>query len=216
MNDLQTILDQAKAAHEAAVKEQAAQAVACEQQRNAQLEAERAEVRDWLCTVLPEPLVDCIDLSEYSLYQAKQYGNRRGIWLTIALDSAFPVGFRVYREGSDFTLASQYHGDRDLFFVVPESASVKRDEDRLYIEYFYASQWNHATWQTAVGQALALWQEHGERLTAKLERERFVGPEPEEIAPSEPKTTEERIADALEEIASSLNSIVRFGTRQEV
>jgi hypothetical protein len=220
MNDLQTILNQARAAYAAEQTQAAAQVAADEQARQKQQEQERAEVREWLLTILPALLVDCIDLSCYS-HSSAQYHNynsdpkRKGTWLTIVIPQAFPINFNAYLSHTgEFELVQEpYRAYAPEFFAVPSSASVRRSEedDELYISYNGGYTRNHTDWQTAVGYALAQWQEYGERLTAELD---YDGPEPEpepELEPApEPKTTEERTLDALEGIAASLDQLVTF------
>lgn len=209
---LSSILESAKKAYEDQLDQQLAQIAAEAQKQAAQIEQERAEVRAWLCTIMPEALVGCVDLAEYSHQAASRNSSkddRQGVWLTIFLPDAFPIHFDVYRNGAGlFRLVNEPYISRDelLRFAVPESAQVKREEGQSYISYSNWTRRNHADWQTAVGQALALWAEHGERLTAELNVP-VIEPEQEPAPAPKPKTTEERIADALEHIASALDNL---------
>ena len=183
VSGLPMILEQALKAYSDDLDKQVAQIAAETRELNRQEEGLRHQLRDWLLEILPEPLVERVDLSNVdfrSLNRTRSREPERGCWLTISLPDAFPVSFNVYMTKNDgFTLVREpFRDDDNLLFSVPSSARVGFDEDGnpqiVYNDVYCRS---HAGWETAVGQALALWREHGERLMAELSRERFMGPE---------------------------------------
>lgn len=215
-DDLQTILDQAKAAYEEELDRQLAQIATEQREQSERLFKEREEVKAWLCTIMPNAIVEYINLSEYSHQAAGRYSSkddRQGTWLTISLPDAFPVHLNVYQNHHGFQLVNEPYTQRDeiLRFAVPKFAQVECDEEgQPYISYTDRTRRNHANWQTAVGQALALWQERGQRLMAQM-REWEDMPKPtENPIPPEPKAREDRALDALESIAANLEQLVTF------
>lgn len=212
------MIDQAEKAFRAheAEAEQALAAMLAEAKRE-QKEA-RQRLVEWLKTIMPEQMIEFIDLTTYSENAAKksrdQY-HHSGTRLKIELPRAMPIRFNVWYLLSDFKLVDGFH--------VATDGTVKDDDfDSFYISYYWGRKFDGDAIMVAAGCALVEWQEHGRALEKELaakigERKRqqeTAADQADRPAPAVPvkeKTTREILSDigeTLNDLTDNLGMIV--------
>lgn len=172
---------------------------------------ERAAIREWLVSWLPAPLVQFVKLNDSTYDAATHYGyesSAKGVWVEVEVPGAVPVAFKLYRQDEELSFGRwPYDRYNENQFALPTMASVDRDEEGdLYIRYNWPNSPQHLDFNTALGQAIALYEEWWPALQeAWLKAEAKSNEAPVEKAPVE---TQERIAQALERIAGALEAQV--------
>lgn len=213
--DLQTVLDEAAkafATHQQQVNEALEQ---YDREREERLQQEKDEILEWLRAWMPSPLIQYVVLAHYRRKDARYHGEtRRGTWLWLRLPDAYPIRFNIklWRD-KEFEFVAD-----DARFCVASDAYIGRTEEGLpYLGYRWSEHWDpeheHAKFFVAVGHAVQLWQENGERLLAELEQARHA-PEPEpEVEEPDPvieKPIDVRTVEALEKIAEAVDAMAHF------
>lgn len=190
------------------------QAAAAEEKRQ-QEETERhekelAEARAFMANFMPPSLIPYVDLTYYSHKRAGELDHfeDQGLYLWLEVPNAFPVRFKVRRfwngAAQQFDLSRASGGP----FEVPLNGIVLEDDGHHWIGYSWGQHFDHLL--TAVGCAIMRHREQGDRLQQELQTAEAEAAKLAELealgatlAPGQEPTAEERIATALEAIATA-------------
>lgn len=208
---LEDIFEEAAIAYNARQEEQAEREQQAIREAQAEEEKERADLHRWVMDWGQPALMPYIRLEMYNLHDARKhwYGELKGCLVEINLPEAMPITFRVARK-DDWFAFSTYPSQHGRWHVASGyRIEAIDDDDTLDICWMY-----HETPFTdlrmAIGTARATWATRGKSafddlIRAKERQERSQIAKAEAIKePAIERTTEERIALALEDIAQTL------------
>jgi hypothetical protein len=216
MNSVEVIVQEALGAWlEAQIEEERSRAI-CVAAREEGLEKERAEVREWLATQIPEALVKYVDLSDYShqdagsrLSSPHDDGYGGGVGVHLVVPGADPVFFVIERSHKgQFSFGKKRYDYTGNLFSAPTYARVRADENgEPYIQWEWPPHHNYADIQLALGHAAAFQQANRQRLEEEWDALLEKSAKPA-VPQEEPRLTlEERKVLALEAIADALSTM---------